>query len=185
MNSNSFELTNKCQQLLTNLESINQQTDQMKQINIIQEQQQIENVILEQTDVKIKLIDDFNKQTDFCYGIVFNNSGSIMISNHCNDILVQEFQIRKIAIIKSIQGALRLNQLFSIQQKNELFHFWELGQISYLLELLQQQRMEVVKTIYISYQSGIVFNIKYTRRLTYLRRKRLFNNNMESKFYKE
>ncbi|CAD8113005.1 unnamed protein product [Paramecium primaurelia] len=102
----SFELTNKCEQLLINLQTINQQQHLIQQINIIQQQQQIDNLQLKQYDLEFKLIDDSNKQIVSSYSIVFNNTGSIMISNDGYDIIIWDFN----------QGRLKLQNRFSVHQ---------------------------------------------------------------------
>ncbi|CAD8079754.1 unnamed protein product [Paramecium primaurelia] len=101
-----FELSRKCEQLLVNLESINQQQDSIKQINTIQGSQQIDNILLKQSNLEFKLIDDFNQQTDFCRAIVFNNTGSIMISSHSKNIIVWNFT----------QGKLELSNKFEVHK---------------------------------------------------------------------
>ncbi|CAD8160165.1 unnamed protein product [Paramecium octaurelia] len=100
------ELAKKCSQLFTNIKSINQKTYLTKQINFIQDQQKIDHAVRKQSEIQFKLIDDQKKQTQVCWAIAFNSTGSIMISTDGYDIIVWNFT----------EGMLQLQYRFKVHQ---------------------------------------------------------------------
>ncbi|CAK93934.1 unnamed protein product (macronuclear) [Paramecium tetraurelia] len=105
-NFKSFELAKKCQQFLFNLENCSSDKDQIQQINLIQGQQESEIVNQNQPDVNFRLIEDVQKQMQDCYAIVFNNTGSIMVSTDGQDILIWNFA----------QGQLKQSNRYRVHQ---------------------------------------------------------------------
>ncbi|CAD8182646.1 unnamed protein product [Paramecium pentaurelia] len=103
-----FELVQKCEQLLINLNNINQEQNLMMQTNLFQGYQHIDNLIINYSNVQFKLIDDFNEQISLSYQIVFNKFGTIMISIDSFDIKVWDFN----------QGRLKLQNRIQVHQSS-------------------------------------------------------------------
>ncbi|CAD8208994.1 unnamed protein product [Paramecium pentaurelia] len=105
----SFQETQKCEELFISLQNVhflkekqilikrNQENDSNKQKEVIQKQQLMIN-----KQVGLKLIDDSNQQSDYSQAIVFDKTGSIMISCENEKIKIWNFE----------QGRLKLNNTY-------------------------------------------------------------------------
>lgn len=75
----------------------------MKKFIIIQLMLQ-STVIQNENDIKLNLIDKSVQQFDLCCDIVFNSSGTIMVSTNGERIEIWSFENGKLNLIKSLKG---------------------------------------------------------------------------------
>ncbi|CAD8214123.1 unnamed protein product [Paramecium pentaurelia] len=104
----SFQEIQKCEELLISLQIVNliqeteilikenQENNSKKQ----KEDQQKQQLMIDK-QVELKLIDDSNQQSDYCYAIVFDKTGSIMISCEGKEIKIWNFQLGRLKLINT------------------------------------------------------------------------------------
>ncbi|CAD8117637.1 unnamed protein product [Paramecium primaurelia] len=113
-----FQETQKCEELLINLQNFNQIKDkeiliednqennsnkQKEVIQIDSQQKQLEQQLMIDKQIELKLIDDSNQQSYYCVAIVFNNTGQIMISCNIKEIQIWNFEQGRLKLINSYQ----------------------------------------------------------------------------------
>ncbi|CAD8215324.1 unnamed protein product [Paramecium octaurelia] len=103
---NKFIEYQKCKELFSKLEqstqtlTINQQQQQQIKIDQLNHDEQES---LQKSQIKLKLIDQSLKQNDRCNTIIFDSSGSIMVSTQNEDIKVWSFLNGTIKLVKTLQ----------------------------------------------------------------------------------
>ncbi|CAD8196228.1 unnamed protein product [Paramecium pentaurelia] len=123
---NKFVEYNKCKELLSNMDLNSQkfsQSEQQNQIKVNPQQQPNQNQqqVLQLVEIKLKLIDQSIKQIIKCNAIVFDSSGSIMVSTEKNDIKVWSFLNGTIKLIKVLQGHSNWIQCLVYSKKQNSF----------------------------------------------------------------
>ncbi|CAD8196457.1 unnamed protein product [Paramecium octaurelia] len=106
---NTFEEYTKFKELLSNLElsckKITQtQQQQQKSVGFQQQHNQGNQVKISECEIKLKLIDQSVKQKEKCNVIVFDSSGSIMVSTEKFEIIVWSFLNGTIKLVNKLQG---------------------------------------------------------------------------------
>ncbi|CAD8175716.1 unnamed protein product [Paramecium pentaurelia] len=107
----SFQETNKCEEILTKLANIYKKKENISKQILIQtqkeviqvenEQNQLEQQLMMYKQVQFQLIDDSNQQRWYCYAIVFNKDGSIMITADSSRIKIWNFEQGTFKLSKS------------------------------------------------------------------------------------
>ncbi|CAD8088634.1 unnamed protein product [Paramecium primaurelia] len=112
----SFQETQKCEELLISLQNINfinekeilikenQENDNKKQKEVIQgyiQQNQQKQQLIINKQVELKLIDDSIQQSGYCRTIIFDNTGSIMISCEGKEINIWNFELGRLTLINT------------------------------------------------------------------------------------
>ncbi|CAD8210554.1 unnamed protein product [Paramecium pentaurelia] len=101
----SFQEIQKCEELLIRqLIKGNQENDNKKQKEVIQvdiQQNQQKQQLIINKQVELKLIDDSNQQSNYCQAIVFDKTGSIMISCEVKKIKIWNFELGKLKLINT------------------------------------------------------------------------------------
>ncbi|CAD8195832.1 unnamed protein product [Paramecium pentaurelia] len=107
----SFQETKICVEILISLKNANlikekeilikeiQEINSKKQKETNQEQQ-----LMIDKQVKLKLIDNSNQQSGYCYAIVFDKTGSIMISCNNEEIKIWNFEQGRFKLINKYQN---------------------------------------------------------------------------------
>ncbi|CAD8120200.1 unnamed protein product [Paramecium sonneborni] len=96
-----FEESVKCEEILNVLDNVNQMD--LKQNNRNEK-------LMEDNQIELKLIEDSNKQAGYSFQIVFDKTGSIMISSNYEQIKIWNF----------VEGRLKLQNTYTIHQDNVL-----------------------------------------------------------------
>ncbi|CAD8215498.1 unnamed protein product [Paramecium octaurelia] len=125
---NAFEEYTKCQELLSNLElsskKITQSQQQEQKIKVLNN-----NLVMinkqeyqkQEQEIKLKLIDQSVKQEEQCNVIVFDSSGSIMVSTKKFEIQVWSFLNGIIKLVQTLQGHTSWVQCLVYSKKQNSF----------------------------------------------------------------
>ncbi|CAD8132529.1 unnamed protein product [Paramecium octaurelia] len=116
----------KCKEVLSNLDLSSEnlaQNQQQQQIKIKSESQlnYEKQELLQKSEIKFKLIDQSVKQNQVCKSIVFDSSGSIMVSTQNNDIIVWSLINGTIKLVKTLSGHTSLVQCLVASKKQNSF----------------------------------------------------------------
>ncbi|CAD8198810.1 unnamed protein product [Paramecium pentaurelia] len=111
----SFQETQKCEELLLSLQKINLIKEKeilikQNQVNICKKQKEViqvdiqqEQKLMNEKKVELKLIDNSNQQIGLCYAVVFDETGSIMVSCEHEMINIWQFEQGRLKLIKTYQ----------------------------------------------------------------------------------
>ncbi|CAD8187640.1 unnamed protein product [Paramecium octaurelia] len=102
----SFQETKKCEELLQSIQNQGHERcdariqQEMNQIAIQQEQLEKQQQMIDKK-IELKLIDDSNQSSGYCFAIVFDKTGSIMVSCESPKIQIWNFDKGKLKLINT------------------------------------------------------------------------------------
>ncbi|CAD8177318.1 unnamed protein product [Paramecium octaurelia] len=149
---NTFEDYKKCKELLSHLEFFFQSSDK----------QQLQS----QSEIKLKLIDQSVKQNGQCNAIVFDSSGSIMVSTEESNIKIWSFLNGKIKLVKTLQEHTSWVQCLVYSKKQNSFissvktiRCWQqLNQNEWICSEPYQQHTDIIKCMILDSNEDLLFS---------------------------
>ncbi|CAK87747.1 unnamed protein product (macronuclear) [Paramecium tetraurelia] len=167
---NTFKGYTKCKELLSNLELSSQKFNksQLQEQGFQQQPNDEKQVIIKKHEIRLKLIDQSVKQLELCKVIVFDSSGSIMISTQMYDIKVWSFLNGTIKLVKTLQGHTSWIQCLVYSKKqnsfiscssDETIRCWQqMNQTEWISSQPYQEHTNFVRCIILNQNEDLLFS---------------------------